>query len=110
MPNKPLPQDDPFKGLKSGSWTRWGGARNGLIRASGPTWCCQLCAEDQPKHFPGFFVRDVESGEHVKVCAKCFALARQQNYSFRQVLVQLRGHCDSYDLEIRNLLTAWESR
>lgn len=112
MPNKPAHKDDPFKGIKSGSWTKWGGARRGLIHSQAEElWSCQLCGEQQPMSLAGFFIEDEVCGEHLKVCALCFSKARQTNYSFRRTLIQVRGvDTKVIDEEIANLLTAWKIR
>lgn len=87
MPNKPAQKDDPFKGIKTGSWSKYGGGRYNLIRSQAdPTWCCQACGEKQHITLPGFMVQDEVSGEYLKLCAKCFRIARTINYSFRQTL------------------------
>lgn len=86
MPNKPAAKNDPFRKIKSGSWTRWGGARLGLIHSqSEDTWFCQSCSEEQPQELPGFML-EADSGDYVKVCAKCFSRARRLHYSFKSVI------------------------
>jgi len=110
LPNKPAHPDDPFKGIKSGSWTKWGGKRQGLIRSqSQDIWCCQLCGKEQPQSIAGFFLRDEATDEHLKCCASCFNKSRVHSYSFRRTLIKIKG-TDSHvmDDEIKQLLTAWQ--
>jgi len=82
VPNKPAQANDQFKKIKTGQWSKYGGARRGLIHSqSDPTWACQCCGNKQPRELPGFFIKH-ESGEMVKLCAKCFYMARELKYSF----------------------------
>lgn len=91
MPNKPARLDDPFKGIKTGSWTKWGGGRNNLIRSQAePTWACQACGEEQPQSLAGFMVKDEVSDEYTKLCAKCFRVSRKINYSYRKTILLVR--------------------
>mgnify|MGYP000854481860 CR=1 FL=1 len=110
MPNHPAQANDPFKGIKSGSWSKYGGGRrDGLIRSVDTVWACQCCAEKQPKDFPGFFVKDEVTSEYLKLCAKCYKKAKTVHFSVRQVLIRVRKPSAWYlDDEIKNLLTAWE--
>lgn len=89
MPNKPARKNDPFKKIKTGSWTKWGGGRFNLIHAqSEDTWFCQSCAEEQPMALPGFMLE--AQGDFVKVCPVCFAKAREIHYSFTEVIKIVR--------------------
>lgn len=109
MPNKPSKEGDPFRGIKTGSWTKWGGGRNNLIRSqSEKTWCCQLCGEDQPMSLAGYFLKDELSGEYMKVCSKCYSVSNTTCFSFRKTMVIVRGNIDKgIDDEVKQLLTAW---
>lgn len=101
MPNKHASPDDPFKGIKSGRWTKYGGSESGLLRSQrfnaylDPTWFCQCCREENPMSLPGFMIRDEQSGEFAKICSKCFFQARQVNYSYRYIRMNvLANHRD----------------
>lgn len=88
MPNKPAQANDPFKKIKTGQWSKYGGARRGLIHSqSAPSWACQCCGKKQPRELPGFFINHESSGDKVKLCAKCFYLARRLEYSFEKTKV-----------------------
>lgn len=90
MPNKPARRNDPYKKIKTGSWTKWGGGRYGLIHSnSEETWFCQSCGDEQPKELPGFML-SVETGEYVKVCSCCFAQARKIEYSYTRIIKIVR--------------------
>lgn len=90
MPNKPAAVDSPFKGIKTGRWSKYGGARRGLEHSkSDPTWCCQICGEEQPMSLPGFFIKH-PTGEYLKICAKCFSKARTLSYSWRRTTLIIK--------------------
>lgn len=89
MPNKPAKAGDPYKGVKTGGWSKYGGARQSLVRAKQDIWNCQCCGEDQPKDFPGFFITHELSGELVKICAKCYLKARSKHFSYQSVRIEI---------------------
>jgi hypothetical protein len=94
VPNKPARRNDPFKKIKSGSWTKWGGGRLGLIHSqSEETWFCQSCGSEQPMELPGFLLESTTPGEFVKVCANCFHTARSISYSYVEVVHIVRKTC-----------------
>lgn len=70
MPNQPARDNDPFKGVKTGGWSKWGGARQGLIREKTDTWFCQVCGQEQPAELPPYFFQ-LYPKEYLKICAKC---------------------------------------
>lgn len=92
MPNKPSNLDDPFRGIKSGGWTKHAGGRQGLIHSQEEeTWTCQACGKAQPRALPGFLLEVFpNSREYVRVCASCFHLARQNGYSYTRVTIIVR--------------------
>ena len=90
MPNKPAQIDDPFKKVKTGGWSKHGGARLGLIHSQAEdTWYCQSCRVEQPKTLPGFLLEFLPS-EFVRVCASCFHKARGKEYSYHKVVLEVR--------------------
>lgn len=90
MPNKPAQESDPFKKIKSGSWTKYGGGRLGLIHGQPrTTWHCQACGDEQPTGLPGFMLALIP-GEYVKVCSNCFSKARRVEYSLTRVIKIVR--------------------
>lgn len=93
MPNKPARKNDPFKKIKTGSWTKWGGGRFNLIHSQGEeTWFCQSCGDEQPMELPGFMLES-HSGDYVKVCAKCFACSRSHHYDYSITVRMVRRTC-----------------
>lgn len=70
MPNKPLPKDDPLKGIKSGGWTKYGGGRHLLETEKTETWFCQSCGEEQPIVLAPYF-HEIFPKDFIKICAKC---------------------------------------
>lgn len=92
MPNRPAKRNDPFKGIKSGGWTKHSGARFGLIRSQEDVgWACQACGAEQPIGLPGFFLELFpKAREYAKVCSKCFRLARLNGYNYRRVTIIVR--------------------
>lgn len=92
MPNKRAHIDDPFKGIKTGGWTKHAGGRLGLIHSKEEeTWACQACGKEQPSSLPGFLLELFpKAKEYVKVCASCFHLARKNGYSYHRIVVIVR--------------------
>ena len=70
MANKPLDKNDPLRGKKTGAWTKYGGARQGLIRENSDTWNCQGCGKELPNTLPGFMFEFL-TNEYVRLCSKC---------------------------------------
>lgn len=90
MPNKPAAFDDPFKKIKSGSHSKYGGARFGLIHSEAqPTWNCQCCGEEQPQALPGFLL-EFALGEYARICAKCFQMSKTVSYSYHRTVTIVR--------------------
>lgn len=92
MSNQSAKENDPFKGKKTGGWTKYDGARHGLERSQAEeTWTCQACGHEQPTALPGFMLELApKSQEYVKVCADCFHIARQYGYSYRRITLIVR--------------------
>jgi hypothetical protein len=70
MANQPLPKDHPLRGKKIGAWSKYGGARQGLVREDSETWNCQGCAEELPNTLPGYMFEFLPN-EYVKLCSAC---------------------------------------
>jgi hypothetical protein len=57
-------------------WTKWGGAREGLVKEDLDIWYCQVCGEPQLRVLPSYmFPMDESDREFVRVCSLCKAKA-----------------------------------
>lgn len=55
-------------------WTKWGGAREGLVKEDLEVWYCQVCGEKQIRCLPSYmFPTDDEGREYVRICTLCKA-------------------------------------
>lgn len=55
-------------------WTKWGGAREGLVKEDLEVWYCQVCGEKQIRCLPSYmFPTDETEREFVRVCTLCKA-------------------------------------
>lgn len=71
MPNKPAASNDPFKGIKTGRWTKYGGAIGGLLKERiQDTWFCQSCGEEIPAELKPFLF-EMYPGDFIRICNVC---------------------------------------
>lgn len=71
MPNQPLDKNDPLKGKKTGKWTKYGGAVNGMVKeAIKETWYCQVCGSENPEELKPFLY-ELYPGDFIRVCNLC---------------------------------------
>lgn len=71
MPNKPASKLDPLRGLKTGKWTKYGGAIHGLIKESPVDfWYCQSCGREVPKEIPPFLF-EMFTADFIRICNIC---------------------------------------
>lgn len=96
MPNMPAKDNDPFKGIKTGGWTKYGGERYGLKKeAIEDTWFCQACGMELPKELPPFLF-EIYPQEYIRVCNICENLINRvgvrnnSTITFRRVTVLRR--------------------
>jgi hypothetical protein len=60
--------------MKCYGWTKWGGAREGMVKEDLEEWYCQACGEKQIRVLPSYmFPTDDEGREFVRVCTLCKA-------------------------------------
>ena len=70
--------------MVSGSWTKWGGARHGLLKKKKidawgeKRWHCQACGEELPSEIPAYMI-EFSTIEYVRVCPPCNAEAVKRN-------------------------------
>jgi len=74
MPNKPAAKNNPFKGKKSGKWTKWGGYVHGLVKSNNDTWFCQSCGVESRSELKPFLF-EIYPGDFVRLCNICYATA-----------------------------------
>ena len=78
MPNQPAKADDPFKGMKTGGWTKYGGPSLGMRKEKiVGRWCCQACGEEVPAELKPFLFK-IYKNEFLRLCNNCMSLATQQ--------------------------------
>lgn len=71
MSNCPAKPNDPFKGKKTGKWTKYGGAIHGMVKeAIDEKWYCQTCASENPKELKPFLF-ELYPGDFIRVCNLC---------------------------------------
>lgn len=61
-------------------WSKYGGARHGLIKQGG-RWYCQACGEEQPSIFPAYMLC-VDNGEFrdfIRLCSACENIVKTKN-------------------------------
>lgn len=55
-------------------WTKWGGAREGLVKEDLEEWYCQCCGEKQIKVLPSYmFPVDEFERDFIRICTVCKA-------------------------------------
>ena len=55
-------------------WSKWGGAREGLVKEDLDEWYCQTCGQRQIKILPSYmFPTDDTQRDFVRVCTMCKA-------------------------------------
>ena len=53
-------------------WSKWGGARKGIVKESLDTWYCQLCGEEQTIGLPAYMFH-LGDRDYIRLCSKCWA-------------------------------------
>jgi hypothetical protein len=62
--------------LPQQGWTKWGGARSGMLKEELEYWYCQNCGDKQISLLPSYmFPMDDECRDFVRVCSLCKAKA-----------------------------------
>lgn len=99
MPNKPAQVFMEFEvGVKltkmiSGSWTKYGGARHGVLKkkkidAWGERrWNCQACGEELPSEIPAYML-EFAPLEYVRICPPCNAEALRRRIETLHELIR----------------------
>ena len=71
-------------------WTKWGGARSGLVKEELDVWYCQCCGEKQVLVLPSYMFQVDDLGrEYVRVCTLCKAKSIIEKLSNWTELVEL---------------------
>lgn len=56
-------------------WSKWGGARFGMITREttwSPSWVCQVCGKDQVRELPHYMIPlKGTDREYIQVCSTC---------------------------------------
>ena len=53
-------------------WTKYGGARHGIVKTDPDVWYCQCCGDKQAKSLASYMYL-VGDREYIRLCAKCWA-------------------------------------
>ena len=71
-------------------WTKWGGAREGLVKEDLDVWYCQTCGEKQIKCLPSYMLPTDDTGrEYIRICTICKAKSLLKHLSKWQELIKL---------------------
>lgn len=71
MSNMPAKPNDPFKGKKTGKWTKYGGAVHGMVKEEiQRQWYCQSCSQEMPKELKPFLY-ELYPGDFIRICNLC---------------------------------------
>jgi hypothetical protein len=71
-------------------WTKWGGAREGLVKEELDEWYCQACGEKQIKVLPSYMFPTNGTGrDFVRVCTLCKAKSVLKHLKCWQDLINL---------------------
>jgi hypothetical protein len=60
-------------GKKRYGWSKYGGARDGLVKQTIDVWYCQVCGEENTKGMPTFML-EIHPNEFIRICSKCQSL------------------------------------
>ncbi len=90
MANQPSKPNDPFKGKKTGKWTKYGGAVHGMVKEEiKDKWYCQLCASENPASLKPFLL-ELYPGDFIRVCNLCTNVANNKTITIRRVITITR--------------------
>lgn len=80
-------------------WSKYGGARQGLVKEELDVWFCQACAREQLKDQAQYMVRFTsERAEYARVCSPCKNVILDKNLiTFRQLIRRVRQKSIYYD-------------
>ena len=53
-------------------WTKYGGARKGVVKETLDTWYCQVCGEKQTRGLPAYMYH-IGDRDYIRVCSKCWS-------------------------------------
>lgn len=87
-------------------WTKYGGARKGLVQEELDEWYCQTCGRRQTKELPYYMVPlDVDiRREFVRVCSECKNQAIKKRIDAFEALAKKVREGLSFD-RVANLLS-----
>lgn len=71
-------------------WTKYGGARHGLVKQGGQ-WYCQACGKEQPDSLPAFMmcVDDGNLRSFIRLCAVCENVVKKKGITKFYVLKKI---------------------
>lgn len=81
-------------------WSKWGGARKGIVKEDLDTWYCQCCKEEQTKGLPAYMY-DYGDGDYLRICSKCWAMVKN-GFTYTQVRISVRR-----GMWVDNLMEDW---
>lgn len=71
-------------------WSKYGGARQGLVKQGG-NWFCQACGAEQPDSLPAYMMC-VDNGEYrefIRLCAVCENIVKKKNIKNFRILKKI---------------------
>lgn len=72
-------------------WSKYGGARKGLVKEELREWSCQLCGSRHVDSLPSYFVPEDESQrEYMRVCSYCKHLAMEKQVETFEKMLALK--------------------
>jgi len=73
-------------------WTKYGGARQGLVKGEHEFWYCQCCKTKLTKEMPQYmFPIDKNLREYVRICNTCEHLVKVADiHSFSDLVIAIR--------------------
>lgn len=70
-------------------WSKWGGARHGLVKEELDEWYCQACKEKQTRSLPNYmFDYFGDKRDYIRICSKCKNKVVKENIEYVRDLFQ----------------------
>lgn len=77
-------------------WSKYGGARHGLVKEDLEVWVCQICSDRQTRDLPSWMISmDEDQREFIRVCSTCKREIIKMQYveqldNFRKLIKEVR--------------------
>jgi len=78
-------------------WSKYGGARHGLVKEKLPEWTCQLCGSIHTSELPSYFMEETsDKREFYRICSVC---------KHKAIKLEIDNFTELLNLKVANLLT-----